>query len=212
MGDVFIVDTGVANIASMLAALRRAGARPRLTTRPDEVAAAEYLVLPGVGAFRAGMEALRRHGLISPLRERLQAGRPTLAVCLGLQFLCQGSEEADGVAGLGIVDGVVERFDGEVRVPQPGWNRLEPAADSRLLEGGYAYFANSYRLRTPPTGWKVAQSDYSGPFVAAMERDGVLACQFHPELSGAFGRELIERWLQPAADSTRDVSQGGSSC
>ncbi len=205
MGDVLVVDTGVANIASMLAALRRAGSQPRLTSRPREVAEAEALVLPGVGAYRAGMEALRRSELIAPLRERLLAERPTLAVCLGLQFLCEGSEEADGVEGLGIVEGYAERFDASVRVPQLGWNRLQPAAGSRMLTEGYAYFANSYRLRTAPEGWSVAQADYSGPFIAAMERGDVLACQFHPELSGRFGRELIARWLERPA-------QGGASC
>ena len=83
-----------------------------------------------------------------------------------------------------------------MRVPQLGWNRIVPRDDAGMLREGYAYFANSYRLADAPSGWRAAFSDYGGPFVAAMERRGVLACQFHPELSGRFGLDLIARWLE----------------
>ena len=193
--DVTIVETGVANIASLIAAFDKLGVDAGLTGRPEEVAAAERLVLPGVGSFGAGMEMLQEAELVDPLEERLTAGEPTLAVCLGMQLLCERSEESPGVAGLGVVPAAVERFPAEVRSPQFGWNEVEADDECRMLTTGYAYFANSYRLAEKPEGWAVATADYGGRFVAALERGAVVACQFHPEISGEWGLALLERWL-----------------
>ena len=195
---VVVVDTGVANIASMLAALRRLGAEPSLTSSPETVRAAERLVLPGVGAFGAGMARLRDLGLGAPIRERIQSDEgATLCVCLGLQMLCASSEESPGVEGLGVVPATVHRFSGDVRVPQLGWNMVTPAGEGAraLIEPGHAYFANSYRIEGLPEGYAGATTDYGGEFVAAIERGGLVACQFHPELSGEWGHGLMERWL-----------------
>jgi imidazole glycerol-phosphate synthase subunit HisH len=164
-------------------------------------------VLPGVGTLAAAMAQLEADGLVEPLRARLLAGRPTLAVCLGLQLLCEESEESPGRRGLGIVPARVTKLGAEVRVPQLGWNRIVPQPSCRLLEEGYVYFANSYRLEEAPAGWSAAMSDYGGPFVAAMERGAVLACQFHPELSGRFGLELLRRWLDDACEE-----RGAATC
>lgn len=199
---IHIVDTGVANIASLLAAFRRFDCEPELTTAPETVAESPYTVLPGVGAFGAGMEMLESNGLVGPMRDRVAEGRPTLAVCLGMQLLAAGSEENPDVAGLGIIDLEVEKFPDAVRTPQFGWNEVVSSAASELLETGYAYFANSYCVPEAPEGWAAATGEYGGSFVAAMERGAVLACQFHPELSGTWGHELLERWLQ----------RGDSSC
>lgn len=196
--DVCIVRTGIANLASVIAGLRRAGASVHLTEGPDEVEKAQAVVLPGVGAFGAGMQTLRQNALVDALRERIGAGKPTMAVCVGLQLLLEASEESPGVAGLGVVAATAERFSGNVRVPQLGWNLVEPAADGKLIEKGHAYFANSYRLRHPPEGWTCAMTDHGGPFVSAMERGAVLACQFHPELSAQWGLGLLRRWLDVA--------------
>ncbi|MBK8481108.1 MAG: imidazole glycerol phosphate synthase subunit HisH [Proteobacteria bacterium] len=202
---VQVVRTGVANIASVLAGLRRLGAEPTLTEDPRAVAEARAVVLPGVGAFGAGMERLREAKLEGVLRERVAAGQPTLAVCLGLQLLCEGSEESPGVAGLGVLPSTVRRFSPAaqgpqpVRVPQLGWNEVLPQAEDGLLERGFAYFANSYRLDSAPPGWAWARSEHGGPFVAALERGAVLACQFHPELSGPWGAALLGRWLARAS-------------
>ena len=153
------------------------------------------MVLPGVGAFAAGMARLRQLRLVEALRARLAAGRPTLAICLGLQLLCEASEESPSVEGLGVLAARITRFEGDVRVPQLGWNQVVPNAACQLLEEGHAYFANSYRLVDAPDGWRAARTDHGGPFVAALERDALLACQFHPELSGAWGAALLSRWL-----------------
>jgi imidazole glycerol phosphate synthase glutamine amidotransferase subunit len=120
-----------------------------------------------------------------------------LCVCLGMQLLCEASDETPGARGLAVVPATVQRFSG-VRVPQLGWNRIEAKEGARLLRDGYAYFANSYRLDAMPSGWSGAEASYGGTFVAAIERGALLGCQFHPELSGAWGAELLARWLELA--------------
>jgi imidazole glycerol phosphate synthase glutamine amidotransferase subunit len=204
--ETVVVPTGTANLASVLVGLRRVGAAPRVSRDPDEVAAAARVVLPGVGTLAAAADQLRNDGLFEPLGERVRQGRPTLAICLGLQLLCEASDESPGFAGIGAIEGRVTRFPSEVRVPQLGWNRIEPGSGCRLLRGGHVYFANSYRLGLAPSGWRAAIADYGGPFVAAVERGSVLACQFHPELSGAPGLDLIRAWLA-ASEPT-----GGARC
>jgi len=204
--EVIVVPTGTANLASVLVGLRRAGAEPRVSRDPREVAGAERVVLPGVGTLAAAAEQIRGAGLAEPLAARAREGRPLLAICLGLQLLCERSEESPGFEGLGVVPGCVTRFPRGRRVPQLGWNSIEPQAECALLEPGYVYFANSYRLENAPAGWQSAIADYGGPFVAALERGPVLACQFHPELSGALGLRLIERWLGAGG------GPGGATC
>ena len=193
-GSVTVVPTGAANIASVLAALHRAGLTPEVSEDPALVRSAARVVLPGVGALGPAMKRLAASGVVEALRERFREGRPTLAVCLGLQLLCRRSEESPDVPALGVIEAEVTRFSGPVRVPQLGWNQVRPAAECRLVKRGYAYFANSYRLTEAPEGWAAAWSEYDGPFVAALERGSALACQFHPELSGRWGQELVRRW------------------
>lgn len=191
---IVIVSTGTANVASMIAGLRRAGADSERTVDPDRVATADRVVVPGVGTFGAAMKHLRASGMDEALRERVRAGRPVLAVCLGLQLLGTASEESPGERGLGIVDGRTVRLPPGARVPQLGWN--EVAADGPgLVTRGHAYFANSYCLDRCDASWRVVYADHGGQFIAALERDAQLACQFHPELSGAWGVQLLTRWM-----------------
>ena len=168
--DVAVCRTGTANLASVLAGLRRAGGAPRLTHAPGEILAAGHVMLPGVGSFGAAMETLRRSGTAEALKQRMARGKPTLAICVGLQLLCRASEESPGVQGLGLIDDTVTRYPPHVRVPQIGWNALMPADDCATLVAGHAYFANSYRLEAVPEGWFAAMSDHGGPFVAALEK------------------------------------------
>lgn len=190
---MLVVDTGTANTASLRAALARLGQPTELTTDPVAVRTAPRVALPGVGSFAAGMARLEG-GLGTALRQRVQAGRPTLVICLGLQLLAEGSDESPDVRGLGVLDTYVHRLGG-ARLPQLGWNRVQ-ADDTRWVQGGAAYYANSFGLDRRPSGWSVAWSDHGGRFVAAVEREAVLACQFHPELSGAWGLGLLGRWLR----------------
>jgi imidazole glycerol phosphate synthase glutamine amidotransferase subunit len=192
--EVVVIPTGTANLASVLAALARLGATTRLAEEAAMVERAAHVVLPGVGTFGATMAGLREAGLADAIALRVQTGAPTLAMCVGLQVLFEESDETPSVAGLSVIQGRVGRFPDTVRVPQFGWNRIEPAPDGRLVSPGYAYFANSYRVLAAP-GCRVAYAEHGGRFVAALERAGVVACQFHPELSGAYGHELIGRWL-----------------
>lgn len=199
--DVLVIQTGTANTASVTAGLIRAGARTALVSGPEQIESADRVVLPGVGAMAAAMRRLDEDGLTEALRRRITEGRPTLAICLGLQLLCETSEESPEARGLGVMPNAVQSFPDTVTVPQMGWNRIETEAECRYLENGYAYFANSYRLEDVPAGWSAAWSDHGGRFIAAAEFGDVLACQFHPELSGALGHGILTRWIE-----------GGSSC
>jgi imidazole glycerol phosphate synthase glutamine amidotransferase subunit len=198
---VVIVRTGSANLASVVAVFNRAGAPHEITEDPGVVETAQRLVVPGVGAFGAVVGRLESLGLATPIAERIRAGRPTLAICLGLQILAVASEENPGVRGLGVLSETITRFPDGLRVPQLGWNRVVAGDGASLLEDGTAYFANSFKLDSIPVGWSGATTDHGGPFVAALERGPVLACQFHPELSGSWGQALVERWLAAGEDA-----------
>lgn len=196
---VTVVRTSTANLASVLAGFERLGCRVLTTADPREVARSDRLVLPGVGAFAAARCAIDACGLTEALRDRLDRGRPTLGICLGMQLMACGSEEAPGVPGLGVLDGVAASYESGKegwRVPQMGWNLVDPAPGCEIVPTGYAYFANSYRLTTAPAGWLPVWCEYAGRFLAAVERGPVVGCQFHPELSGDYGRALLTRWLE----------------
>jgi glutamine amidotransferase len=192
---VTIVPTGTANTASVVAALTRLGAAVDEAVSAGDVEAAAGVVLPGVGAFGAAMDRIDALGIATALRERIEAGRPTLAVCVGMQLLSRDSEESPGAIGLRVLEETVGRFGDGVTVPQMGWNRVEPGPGSRFVESGWAYFANSYRIDRLPGGWVGSSTDHGGEFVSALEKGDVLACQFHPELSGEWGAGLLDRWL-----------------
>lgn len=193
---VSIIDTGVANTASIIAAFTRAGVEVQLTKDASVIEQSSRVVLPGVGSFGVGMQALNRIGAVDVIRDRITARRPTLAVCLGMQLLCTSSEESPGVAGIGVIDASVTAFPDSVRRPQFGWNRVVPNQDAAMLRGGYAYFANSYKMDIIPSGWSGAMGSYGGEFVAAVESGPVLACQFHPEISGVWGMNLLRSWIR----------------
>jgi imidazole glycerol-phosphate synthase subunit HisF len=206
MSDVVIVNSGVANLASVAGAFRRLGADVRITDDPSEVRAARRLVLPGVGSFGAGTAALASRGLDAAVHEAVSGGTSLLGICLGLQMLCRTSEETAGVAGLGLIEADCYRLPEGVLLPHLGWNHVEPDAGCRLIEPGDAAYANSFALREAPEGWAAAWSVHGEPFVAALERDNILACQFHPELSGAWGAALLQRWLDGVV-ATREASR-----
>lgn len=202
--EIVIVRTGIANVASVANALTRLGAAPLTSGDAARVREAPLAVLPGNGAFGPAMREIRQSGLDTAILDRVRLDRPLLAICLGLQLLCKASEEGEGEAGLGVAPGTVRRFSADLRAPQMGWNWVSPTANAAMLRPGAMYFAHSYRLETLPQGWEGATAEYGGRFVAAMERGPVLACQFHPELSGQAGLGLIGRWLAFAA--------GGAPC
>jgi imidazole glycerol phosphate synthase glutamine amidotransferase subunit len=168
-------------VRSVVAAFRRLGADVRATEQPDDVAAAELAVLPGVGSAASAMQGLRERGLDEALRARVAGDGPTLGICLGLQLALEESEEDGGVPGLGLLPGRAVLLR-EGRVPRIGWAPVEP-------DGEAFYFAHSYAAETP------AATARSEGVVAIAEAGSFLGVQFHPEKSGAAGARLLERCL-----------------
>lgn len=202
---VGVVDTGVANLVSIQVAFRRLGVEVSPIRTADEVMNASGIVLPGVGSFGSGMVSLDQRGLVEAIGNRVDSGRPVLAICLGLQMLCVGSEESPGIAGIGALDVTVRRLPPGTNRPHLGWNRILVDAEeesSMVVSSGAAYFANGFALSEVPPGWRGAWSSDGGRFVAAIEREGVVACQFHPELSGMFGRGVLSRWMSLVKESS----------
>src|SRR5438552_7296866 len=198
MADVLIVDSGVANLASGAGGFGRLGANVVVTGDEGLVRDAPRVVLPGVGAFGAGLGALRARGPDKAVTQAAARGTPLLGVCLGMQMLCEGSEETSAVAGLGVIAGTCRRLPDHVRVPHLGWNAVTAVAQAGLVDSGVAAFANSYALQEAPPGWTPAWTTHGVRFVAALEQGRILPCQFNPELAGAYGAALLERWLAGA--------------
>lgn len=191
---VVVVPTGTANLASVHAAFERLGRRVELAAEPAVIEAADHVLLPGVGAFGAAMATLAQSGAETALKRRIQADAPTMAICVGHQLLFATSDESPGVRGLAVVDAHIGRFPEGVRRPQFGWNEITPEGEARFLRPGFAYFANGYRATAAP-GWTVATAEHGGRFIASMEQGRIVGCQFHPELSGDYGKALLEAWL-----------------
>ncbi len=200
---LFIAATGAANLASVRAMCARAGVEAIVTEDPDELYRAERALLPGVGAFGAAIGKLREKALDEALAARIGEKRFTMGICLGMQMMCESSEESPNFPGLGILSCAVEKFKVDLPLPQLGWNRVEAAESAGIVRPGWAYFANSYRIAFPPEGYRGAYSSYGERFAATIEgyagsEEGIpylLLCQFHPELSGPWGLDLFERWM-----------------
>lgn len=199
---VTIVDLGLGNLHSVARAFERVGAAPTIASDPDAIRGAERLVVPGQGAFRECAEALVA-GLGDALREAIAAGTPYLGICLGMQVLFADSEEAPGARGLGIFPGRVVRFrhdltarDGtRLKVPHMGWNQVS-GRHPLVEDGGWYYFVHSYYCVPDDDALVAGTATYGEPFCAAIARDNVFACQFHPEKSQARGATLVERFLR----------------
>jgi len=197
---VGVVDYGAGNLHSVLKALQRCELAVRVCTRPDELTGVDGLVLPGVGSFGACMDRLQAQGMVSALQGWIQAERPFLGICLGLQILLEVGEENPGVRGLAVVPGRVRRLGGGVKVPHMGWNALRMPRPSRLLagipEGSYVYFVHSYHAEPVDRGWITAVADYGQEVTAALERGNLFAVQFHPEKSSRVGLRVLENFAR----------------
>ncbi len=189
-----LVDYGAGNLTSVRNAFAALGAETTVTRSPADIAAADRIVFPGVGAAGSAMENLRSFGLADVVRDAALSGRPFLGICLGMQILFSHSEEDGGVDCLGVFDGSVRRFpsDGGFKVPEIGWNTVDGLRDGAAPE---FYFVHSYYAEVVPE--TVGVSEYAGVRFTAMARHGRLwACQFHPEKSGRIGLMLIKDWLE----------------
>jgi len=192
---IFIVDYGMGNLGSVAKALDYLGFSNRITQDPEQVASAERLILPGVGAMEYAVRQLERLGLDQAIRSYLSTGRPFLGICLGMQLMFESSEEGNA-RGLGLLPGVVRRFPAQpgLKVPHMGWNRLENSRLPILPEGGSFYFVHSYYADPADPALVAARSTHGIPFAAAVQTGPILLTQFHPEKSGDAGLELLSRW------------------
>lgn len=198
---VGIVDYGAGNMASVERALLALGAEAENVTRAGQVSSAQALVLPGVGHFSAFVDGIRATGLMSPLHAAIESGVPILGICLGLQAMFAGSEEAPGKKGLCLLPGEVCALPGTVKSPHIGWNQVRLAKQSALLRGvpddAHFYFAHSY-VAPATEAAVVAVCDHGFPFAAVLEKRNLMAVQFHPEKSGAAGARVLRNFLEAA--------------
>jgi imidazole glycerol-phosphate synthase subunit HisH len=197
---IAVVDYGIGNLRSAEKALQHLGADARLTSDVRAIQAAGAVVLPGVGAFGACMQALRAAGLEDATKSAATDGRPFLGICIGMQMLFDGSDETPDVAGLGVVRGRVTRLPPTVRLPQMGWNTLDVSAGSRLgahlPDPAWLYFVHSYAPEPEPFGVVSAWCDYGRRFAAAVEDGPLWATQFHPEKSGDVGMRMLRNFVE----------------
>ncbi|MCY3834028.1 MAG: imidazole glycerol phosphate synthase subunit HisH [Chloroflexi bacterium] len=198
-----VIDYGAGNLRSVLHALKHLGVRDmRLVRRPDELAGAKKIILPGVGAFGACMAQMRKQDLVAPLSEALAAGIPYLGICVGMQMLYEIGEEMGEHEGLGILGGRVVRFPHFTnrKVPHMGWNQLNIRRGSALLHGlgaaNYVYFVHSYYCAPSEADTVVASVDYGVEFAAFVQQDNIYGVQFHPEKSQQVGLRILANFLR----------------
>lgn len=205
---IAVLDYGIGNLRSAQKALQHCGADARLTAEPDLIEQAAAVVLPGVGAFGACMDALRTAGLEGPVHRAVESGRPFLGICVGMQMLFDGSEENPDAVGLGVLPGMIRWISAELPRPQMQWNRLiiDPAhaADpmfAGLSDETWMYFVHSLHGVPAGPGLVAATCSYGGVVNAAFRHSNVFATQFHPEKSGADGLAMLANFVRVASAS-----------
>ncbi|KAB2902942.1 MAG: imidazole glycerol phosphate synthase subunit HisH [Anaerolineae bacterium] len=194
-----VIDYGASNIRSVANALKHLGADMKLATRPAEIARAEKLILPGVGAFRPGMERLQQQGFVEFLLDSANKSVPILGICLGMQFLLESSEEDGFFEGLGLIPGKCVRFQIEGKVPHMGWNQLEHDGSNPIMRGiptvnSYAYFVHSFHATAIPDSCVIATTEYGYPYPSIIGRENIFGAQFHPEKSQQVGLRLLKNF------------------
>ncbi|MBZ0283473.1 MAG: imidazole glycerol phosphate synthase subunit HisH [Anaerolineae bacterium] len=201
-----VIDYGAGNLRSVVHALNHLGVEDmRVVQNARDLRGATQIILPGVGAFGAGMKQLRERGLVQPIRDAVYAGVPYLGICLGMQFLFERSDEMGEHEGLGILTGYVTRFPemANLKIPHMGWNQLQVKRGSPLLDGlseeSYAYFVHSYYCVPAQSNDVLATVDYGIPFTAVVQREQIYGVQFHPEKSQRTGLQILTNFLKVTA-------------
>ncbi|HKL49189.1 MAG TPA: imidazole glycerol phosphate synthase subunit HisH [Desulfuromonadales bacterium] len=205
MSDIVIIDYGMGNLRSVQKGIEKVGFTARVTDDPDEVATADKLVLPGVGAFSDCMDSLRQGGFVEPVLHHVDSGKPFLGICLGLQLLFTESEEFGRHKGLGIIPGRVVRFPGDMhqggevlKVPHMGWNQIAIRKDAPIFrgieDGSSFYFVHSYYVVPDDPAVVATETEYGVTFCSSIWRDNVMATQFHPEKSQAVGLQILKNF------------------
>ncbi len=198
-----VIDYGAGNLRSVVHALKHLNVRDlRVAQRPEQLAGAEKIILPGVGAFGACMAQMHKQDLVAPLKDALAAGIPYLGICVGMQMLFDVGEEMGEHAGLGILGGRVIRFPqfADRKVPHMGWNQLNFRRESELLNGlgeeNYVYFVHSYYCAPTDRDSVVASVDYGLEFAAFVQQGNIFGVQFHPEKSQKTGLRILANFLR----------------
>lgn len=202
---IALIDYGISNLRSVQKAFEHLETEVTLVDTPERLAQADRLILPGVGAFPAGMQGLRERGLIEPIQQAARDGKPLVGICLGLQLLFDSSDEMGETQGLGLMPGRVTRLGGptavirDLKVPHMGWNQLDVVRDHPLVRdltsGSYAYFVHSYAVYPDQPDLILATTEYGGPFASVVGSGKICGLQFHPEKSQAVGLKLLRNFL-----------------
>lgn len=198
-----IIDYGVGNLFSLRSSLRAIGIDADYTGNPAEIRKADKLILPGVGAFRDAREALRNTGLDRVVQEEAGKGKPLMGICLGMQMLFDRSYEYGEYEGLGLIPGEIVPMEGRIPkdlpIPHIGWNELMLKQPSPMMKntanGDYVYFVHSYYAETPAE-YVIATTDYGVEMTAAVQKDNVYGCQFHPEKSSEMGLSILKAFCE----------------
>jgi glutamine amidotransferase len=199
---IAIIDYQMGNLRSVQKALERVGHAAIITSDPAEVAGADKVILPGVGAFEDAIAELRRRNLVDPIQDAIAADKPFLGICLGLQMLFEVGYENGRHEGLGILPGEVVRFEvpAELKVPHMGWNQLQirrrPPLLEGIAEGSHFYFVHSYYVKPRDESLIVTETDYGGKFCSMIWRGNLFATQFHPEKSQADGLRILKNFAE----------------
>lgn len=206
-GVIALLDYGSGNLRSVHKALLKAGADVRIAQRPDEMADARAVVLPGVGAFDDCINALRKQELLEASKAFIESGKPFLGICVGYQALFERSEEFNScAAGLGVFHGSVVRFSEKngLKIPQIGWNQLDEVNSQcpiyrGIPSGSYVYFVHSFFPKPADSSIVASRTTYGENFASSVWRDNVFATQFHPEKSQKVGLQLLRNFVEYAA-------------
>ena len=205
---ITITDYGVGNLFSLQCSFAALGADVQISSDAQALRAADKIILPGVGAFEDAANKLRKSGLAEELCRQAECGKPLLGICLGMQLLFEKSYEYGEHAGLGLIPGAVrpiaDKIQPGLKIPHMGWNALEITQETPLFRhiknGDHVYFVHSYFADTPEK-YVIATADYGGTLTAAVQKDNVFGCQFHPEKSGDVGLAILKAFCETEADT-----------
>jgi len=199
---IAVIDYGLGNLRSVSKALECAGAKVKVTNKPDDITSASAIVLPGVGAFKVAMDNLKKLGLVDPLIKTIKEGKPFLGICLGLQVLFSESAEHGTSQGLGLIKGEVKKFSSDVKIPHMGWNAVKLSKDNPgisifkgISDESYFYFVHSYYVEPEDKSLILTTSEYGQSFTSAISKDNIWGMQFHPEKSEKLGLQILRNFV-----------------